>query len=62
MTNGTYVYLTDDSGIGNSHLEATVEEKPVVEYLNNSLVRLIKGYHTGIFEDPIHYGQVNNQQ
>ena len=57
MTNGKYVYLTDDSGIGNSHLEATVEEKPVVEFLNACLVRLIKGYHTGIFEEPIYYGQ-----
>ena len=57
LTNGTYVYLTNDSGIGNDHLEATVEQKPIVEYLNASLVRLIKGYHTGVFEEPVYYRQ-----
>ncbi len=57
ITNGKYVYLTDDSGIGGSHLEATVEERPVVEYLNACLVRLIKGYHTGTFEEPIPWKQ-----
>ncbi len=57
ITNGKYVYLTNDSGIGGDHLEATVEERPVVEYLNACLVRLIKGYHTGTFEEPIHWQQ-----
>ena len=57
ITGGKYVYLTDDSGIGNSHLDATVEVQPTVEYLNSCLVRLIKGYHTGTFEEPIYYGQ-----
>ena len=47
MTGGTYVFLTDHSGIGNSHLEATVGEVDV-EYLNNLLIRLIGEYHTGI--------------
>ena len=55
ITQGCYVYLTDDSGIGNSHLEATVEEKPVVEYLNKCLIRLINGYHKGVFAEPIYY-------
>lgn len=55
MTGGIYTYLTDDSGIGESHLEATVEEKPVVEYLNSMLVRLIVGYHLGEFEEPVSY-------
>ena len=57
ITGGKYVYLTNDSGIGNSHIDATVEVKPTVEYLNSCLVRLIKGYHTGTFEEPIYYGQ-----
>lgn len=42
-TNGTYVFITDDSGIGNSHLQASVGEYQV-EYLNNLMVRLINKY------------------
>lgn len=40
FTNGTYVFITDDSGIGHDHLEPTVGEYQV-EYLNDLLVRLI---------------------
>lgn len=39
-TNGTYVFITNHSGIGNAHLEPTVGAYQV-EYLNNLLVRLI---------------------
>ena len=39
-TNGTYVFLTDDSGIGNSHIEPTIGYYQV-EYLNKLLIRLI---------------------
>ncbi len=42
-TNGTYVFITNDSGIGNEHLEPTVGEYQV-EYLNDLLVRLINKY------------------
>lgn len=42
-TNGTYVFVTDDSGVGNSHLQASVGEYQV-EYLNNLMVRLINKY------------------
>jgi hypothetical protein len=42
-TNGTYVFITDDSGIGESHLRATVGPYEV-EYLNNLMVRLINKY------------------
>jgi len=42
-TNGTYVFITDDSGIGNDHLEPSVGEYEV-EYLNDLIVRLIKKY------------------
>lgn len=42
-TNGTYVFITDDSGVGNSHLQASVGEYQV-EFLNNLMVRLINKY------------------
>jgi hypothetical protein len=42
-TNGTYVFITDDSSIGNDHLEPTVGEYQV-EYLNDLIVRLVKKY------------------
>ena len=43
LTQGTYVFVTDDSGIGNDHLEPTVGEYEV-ELLNDLLVRLINEY------------------
>lgn len=42
-TNGTYVFITDDSGIGNPHLQPTVGDYEV-EYLNDLMVRLVKKY------------------
>ena len=42
-TDGTYVFLTNDSGIGGDHIEATVGEYQV-EYLNALVVRLIDQY------------------
>lgn len=39
-TNGTYVFITNDSGIGNEHLEASVGDYQV-EYLNKLMERLI---------------------
>ncbi len=39
-TNGTYVFITDHSGIGNSHLQAKVGDYDV-EFLNDLMVRLI---------------------
>ena len=42
-TGGTYTFLTDDSGVGGSHLEPTVGEYQV-EQLNDLLVRLIEQY------------------
>jgi hypothetical protein len=42
-TNGTYVFLTDHSGIGGKHLEPTTDEYKV-ELLNDLLVRLITEY------------------
>jgi hypothetical protein len=42
-TNSTYVFITNDSGIGNDHLTPTVGEYEV-EYLNDLIVRLVKKY------------------
>ena len=44
-TNGTYVFLTDHSGIGGKHLEPTSDEYKV-EPFNDLLVRLITEYTT----------------
>lgn len=42
-TNGTYVFITNDSGIGGEHIEATVGDYQV-ELLNDLIVRLITKY------------------
>ena len=42
-TGGTYVFLTDDSGIGNHHMQASVGEYEV-EILADLMARLIKKY------------------
>ena len=57
LTGGQYIFLTDDSGIGNQHEQPTIYEKLVVEYLNSCLIRLINGYHTGELASPIPYNQ-----
>ena len=43
LTGGTYVFLTDDSGVGGDHIEASVGQFQV-EPLNDLLVRLIAKY------------------
>ncbi len=43
MTNGTYVFITDDSGIGEAHLAPVVTDYDV-EKLNDCMVRLISQY------------------
>lgn len=57
ITGGQYIYLTDDSGIGNSHVEASSEHTVTIEYLNSCLVRLINGYFKGIHINPVPYHQ-----
>lgn len=42
-SNGSYVFITDHSGIGGDHLEASVGQYEV-EYLNELMVRLINKY------------------
>lgn len=43
LTNGTYVFLTDDSGIGNSHIKPSTDEYEV-ELLNDLILRLLYQY------------------
>ncbi len=43
MTNGTYIFITDDSGIGNQHLDPVVTDYEV-EKLNDCMARLINLY------------------
>lgn len=43
VTGGTYVFLTDDSGVGNAHITPTVGDYDV-EQLNNLIIRLIDHY------------------
>ena len=43
LSGGTYVFLTDDSGVGGDHIEASVGDFQV-EALNDLLVRLIAKY------------------
>ena len=40
---GEYVFLTDDSGIGGSHIEPTIGAHEV-EKLNDLMVRLVQKY------------------
>ncbi len=42
-TNGSYVFLTDDSGIGGSHLEPIIGDHEV-EKLHDIIVRIIQNY------------------
>ena len=43
MTGGKYVFLTDDSGVGNSHEEPDITGY-TVEKLNDLMVREIRSY------------------
>lgn len=54
-TGGTYTYITDHSGIGNSHTDQATPSDVVVEYLNKMLIRLITEYITGEDISPIAY-------
>ena len=43
VTDGTYTFITNHSGVGNDHIEPTIGEYQV-EQLNDLIVRLIKEY------------------
>ena len=55
-TGGTFVFVTDDSGIGNPHYDPNLPNV-TVEALNSLMVRLINGYHSGEFAEPIDWRQ-----
>jgi len=51
-TGGTFIFVTDDSGIGGEHHDPGLPNA-TVELLNSLLVRLTNGYHTGDFAPPV---------
>lgn len=53
-TGGTFIFVTDDSGIGGSHHDPNLPNV-TVELLNSLMVRLVNGYHTGSFADPVYW-------
>lgn len=53
-TGGTFIFVTDDSGIGGEHHDPELPNV-TVELLNSMLVRLTMGYHIGSFESPIYW-------
>ena len=53
-TGGTFIFVTNDSGIGGEHHDPELPNV-TVELLNSMLVRLVNGYHTGEFEDPVYW-------
>ncbi len=61
MTGGTYIYLTNDSGIGGDHLEATVSEKNV-EPLNECMIRVVCEYCGLTYEKAAANQNGQNQQ
>ena len=54
LTGGTFVFITDDSGIGGSHYDPNLPNA-VIERLNDLMVRLVDGYYTGTFADPVYW-------
>lgn len=62
LTGGTFIFVTDDSGIGGAHHDPSIPNA-VVEALNDLMVRLVNGYHTGVFEKPVNWRDtVNNSK
>lgn len=53
LTGGTYVSLTDHSGIGNGHQDITTPSDTEIEYFNDLIVRLIKAYSFQTTEEKI---------
>lgn len=56
LTGGTFIFMTDDSGIGYSHFDPQLPDA-VHEYLNLLMIRLINGYHTGTFAEPVPWNE-----
>lgn len=60
LTGGTMIFVTDDSGIGGEHVDPDLPDV-TVEKMNDLLVRLIVGYHTGDFGTPKPYDEGETQ-
>lgn len=61
-TNGTYVFLTDDSGIGGKHLAPTTDSYDV-EKLNDLMVRVIEQFSkTEVCDEPIDLSGLENNE
>lgn len=60
-TGGTFIFVTNHSGIGNAHLDPDIPDA-VVEKLNDLMVRLIDGYYTGSFAEPVEWDADQKQQ
>jgi hypothetical protein len=58
-TGGTFIFVTDDSGIGGAHHDPGLPNA-VVELLNSLMVRVVNGYHTGTFEAPVYWKEDPN--
>ncbi len=53
-TGGTFIFVTDDSGIGGEHHDPGLPNV-TVELLNSLMVRLVNGYHSGEFTQPVYW-------
>ena len=53
-TGGTFVFVTNDSGIGGDHHDPGLPNV-TVELLNSLMVRLVNGYHTGEFLPAVYW-------
>ena len=53
-TGGTFVFVTNDSGIGGNHHDPGLPNV-TVELLNSLMVRLVNGYHIGEFAPPLYW-------
>lgn len=62
MTGGTYLYLTDHSGIGGGHVEATTSEPGEVEPLNDCMVRVICEFCGLEVPEPVDYDVKQNKE
>ncbi len=61
MTGGTYLFLTNDSGIGFDHKEPEIGEH-TVEFLNDCMVRVISEYCGTYTGEPVPYTPPHVQQ
>ena len=53
-TGGTFIFVTDDSGIGDTHHDPDLPNV-TVELLNSLMVRIVNGYHTGEFAPAVYW-------